>query len=147
MEFFVKLVTAISRKLFSQKAPSYFWICLCRSRIIQLRCTNIMHKATRKNALIKKKHSKKKKKKKKKLIKMHKATQKNKTKQKILCFEMNKNLRKCTNKKLTIPLCLKQLSSCFDRLFFLLSSLVSKHIFKDHQGQSPWSAVGKGRKT
>ena len=71
---------------------------------------------------------------------MHKATQKNKTKQnkKILCFEMNKNLRKCTNKKLTIPLCLKQqLSSCFDRLFFLLSSLVSKHLLKDHQGQSP----------
>ena len=53
-----------------------------------------MHKATQKNALIKKMHSKKKKKKKKKLIKMHKATQKNKTKQnkKILYFEMNKNL-------------------------------------------------------
>ena len=50
-----------------------------------------MHKATQKNALIKKMHSKKKK---KKLIKMHKATQKNKTKQnkKILYFEMNKNL-------------------------------------------------------
>ena len=41
-----------------------------------------MHKATQKNALIKKMHSKKK----KKLIKMHKATQKTKTKQKNSVF-------------------------------------------------------------
>ena len=59
--------------------------------------------------------------------------------------EMSKNLQKCTNKKLTIPLCLKQLSSCFYKLF--ISSLVSKNLFKDLQGQSPWSAVGKRGET
>ena len=47
-----------------------------------------MHKATQKNALIKKMHSKKKKK------KTHKNAQSNSKKQnkKILYFEMNKNL-------------------------------------------------------